>query len=244
MIWARILYAVAIVGMCNGIYRVFQADTVELKILYFLIGLISAASFGAFARGLIILEEMNSTLSMFRSVVFSDKSISLEQHQRRQKQTPEPEQHTKDDVAKNRLEHTDSEENSTDSHKTNQEPTTAQTTQTPKGRSLTERCLVWGGIVVLLVIVLFEWSARNGYSKTLVAWEAARKANDEGSGLVLTEADKLVRGFPSTTSRDQPPLSKVLTYTWSGLFRSHSIRLQIDLQGEPTVLMIDSVIDP
>ena len=175
MIWSRILYAVAIIGMCNGIFRVFQTDTVELKIMYFLIGLISAASFGAFARVLIILEEMNSALSMFRSVVFSDKSISLEQ-------TPEPEQHTKDDVAKNLLEHTDSEENSTDSHKTNQEPTTAQTTQTPKGRSLTERCLVWGGIVVLLVIVLFEWSARNGYSKTLVAWEAAMKANDEGSG--------------------------------------------------------------
>ena len=109
----------------------------------------------------------------------------------------------------------------------NESGPTSNTNQTPvKIRSMRERIFVWGGILLLLLVVLAEWTSRNSYDATLNDIEQAIRASD-GRGVELATAQRQVRGvaFPGEeTSHGQ----RKVTYRWPSLFKLYKLGLSVN----------------
>ncbi|MDB5345610.1 MAG: hypothetical protein JWP89_3987 [Schlesneria sp.] len=93
---------------------------------------------------------------------------------------------------------------------------------TPK-RSPLERALVWGGILVLLVVVGSELLAQRGYNSTLAGLE---ETFDSGQTLAETELPGHIRGF-AIRNEEKKNEVRTLTMTWPSLFRTYKLRLPI-----------------
>ncbi len=102
-----------------------------------------------------------------------------------------------------------------------------------KPRSKIERAITWSVIVILLVIVFFEWRARNGYTKTLNAIDRASKNSEEdpsATPVTLSSVGKLVAGSPTKTD-GKTPLNKTVLYTWRGLTGLRVYTILVTLEG-------------
>ena len=116
-----------------------------------------------------------------------------------------------------------------------------------KKRSPIERAIVWGVISVFLVVVLFEWNARYGYSNTLAEMQnrigQVEKDNDSGKGteFLLAEAKEMVKGFPIGEERVTNS-GKKLQYRWFSLFRTYVIQLSIST--DDVILFLQTDIEP
>jgi hypothetical protein len=90
-------------------------------------------------------------------------------------------------------------------------------------RSPLERALVWGGILLLLVVVGSELLAQRGYGSTLSGLE---ERFDSNATLPEAELPGHIHGF---AIRDEEKKNDVrtLTLTWPSLFRTYKLRLPI-----------------
>ncbi|HBL45334.1 MAG TPA: hypothetical protein DDZ90_18295, partial [Planctomycetaceae bacterium] len=87
-----------------------------------------------------------------------------------------------------------------------------------KKRSPVERAIVWGLIAVALLVVLIEWNARAGYSKTLAALQERIELSDKqnGEAFLLDEAKTMISGFP-LGKEELTNKGKRLQYHWFSL---------------------------
>lgn len=96
-------------------------------------------------------------------------------------------------------------------------------------RSPIERAIVWGLIAAALVVILIEWNARSGYSKSLAALQERIELSDQPNGepFRLDEAKTMVTGFPLGTE-ELTDRGKRLQYHWFSLFRTYDLQLTTD----------------
>jgi hypothetical protein len=103
--------------------------------------------------------------------------------------------------------------------------------------------LVWGGIVVLLVLVGLQARARFGYTMTLNALQD-RIAQDEGPDprpLLVSEIDQHLVGWPSQSRTEQGPHRSAILLSWRGLTSSYEITLPFDHSEEqPAVIGLET----
>lgn len=107
----------------------------------------------------------------------------------------------------------------------------ASTPSRPR-RNPVERIIVWGAILAMTVVVVWEGSNRFGYGRTLQRIQQALQA-DEGANpdsLSLDEAAELVSGYPSHSTEEGRTLS-LISYRWQGLLKNHGgIHLTYDTE--------------
>ena len=106
--------------------------------------------------------------------------------------------------------------------------------KTRRQRSPVERGLVWGFILALYLVVVFEWRAKYGYEKASEAIVAAVKASDDtGEPLTLDEAKRIMDKDSSSEEADTYHASKVWLYTWRwrSLFKSYTIVLTMCIRS-------------
>ena len=111
-----------------------------------------------------------------------------------------------------------------------------------KKRSPVERAIVWGLIAVALLVVLIEWNARAGYSKTLAALQERIELSDKqnGEAFLLDEAKTMISGFP-LGKEELTNKGKRLQYHWFSLFRSYDIQLTTDDEDIVLALKTEAV---
>lgn len=125
-------------------------------------------------------------------------------------------------------------------------PSPAPASPAPKAkppRSSTERLIVWGGIVALLVLVGIQARARFGYTMTLNALQA-RIAEDEGldpQPLLVSEVDRLLVGWPKKTEETASAHRSVIHLSWRGLTTSYSMTLPYDpTETQPAIMGLET----
>lgn len=102
-----------------------------------------------------------------------------------------------------------------------------------KKRSWIERLLVWGGILVLLSIVLTEWTSRRNYELTLDELDTAIRINSSdnpGEPLLIADVERYIRGLP-IRSQYKHGAKRYLTFQWPSLFRFYKMIVLIDARG-------------
>ena len=96
-----------------------------------------------------------------------------------------------------------------------------------KPRSPVERFIVWGGIVVLLLLVAVQAHARKGYELTLQALQPLVDDDYEGGvPLPIADIDSHVVGFPSRSENELSATRTERVYRWRGLRGSYGITLE------------------
>lgn len=121
----------------------------------------------------------------------------------------------------------------------------SETTEKPSAqekpkRNPAERLIVWGGIVILLLVVGNEARARFGYELTLSKLQS-RIHQDEGDDpnpLTVDEANSLVVGFPSKTDENGK-----ITYRFRGLIKEFGA-IHLTHDGEDLVLGLETDAPP
>ena len=111
---------------------------------------------------------------------------------------------------------------------------TAQPVKPPKKpRSKVELAIVWGGILVLLVLVGVQGRAYLGYKQSLAPLQAAVKAADESDKtLTKSEVQKMLKGSYNPHAGKQELGMRADTYTWQGVFKSYAIKVSYGIQGK------------
>jgi hypothetical protein len=100
-----------------------------------------------------------------------------------------------------------------------------KTTAPVKKRSPAERVLVWGGILILLLVVAIEFRAQRGYSQTL---ESFSNASDDGDvDLPMANAESFMVMFPQRQQTAVNGIEHTYAYTWMSLFKSGQFQLNV-----------------
>lgn len=105
-------------------------------------------------------------------------------------------------------------------------------------RSPVERIIVWGGILVLLLLVAAQARARIGYQMTVDALRE-RVLLDEGANpqsLLLKDIDQHIVGWPNRTEEKFGKTEHVVTLTWKGLLSTYGVDVRATQDTEPVVL--------
>ena len=108
-------------------------------------------------------------------------------------------------------------------------------------RSPIERMLVWGAILILLVIVLIEWTSQRNYAATLSAIEKAIQEHHPPKapqGLKSAQIDPYVHGF---AFRGEVQMSKTrqLTFRWPSVFKFYKLGVSVDANDK--VLIVENL---
>ena len=90
-------------------------------------------------------------------------------------------------------------------------------------RSPIERALVWGGILLLLIVVGSELQAQRGYNSTLAGLE---ETFDNNATLTEAELPSHIHGLANRNEEKQNDV-RTLTVTWPSLFRTYKLRLPV-----------------
>jgi hypothetical protein len=102
---------------------------------------------------------------------------------------------------------------------------------------------VWGGIIVLLLLVGAQARARFGYTMTLNALQD-RIAEDEGPNarqLLLSEVDSHLVGWPSQSRKEESPHRGSILLSWRGLTTSYEITLPFDpSETDPAIIGLET----
>lgn len=100
----------------------------------------------------------------------------------------------------------------------------AQPSPQKKPRSAIERAVVWGGILLMLVVVVFEWRSREGHNGTINALET----EFERSGTIpVAELEKHVQGYAIRGELKEGE-EVVVTLAWPSLFKTYKLYLPQD----------------
>ena len=128
------------------------------------------------------------------------------------------------------------------------EPTSEQIETTPKRRSPLERVIVWGLIVSLLVVVVFEgrsyWGFIRAYRPIVTQLQ---EADVEGGSLKEADVQMMVgnmvperqpiHGILRTASRED-------AYVWPGLIKDRHMFVYYGVGDDPDVLFVTTVKEP
>ena len=95
-------------------------------------------------------------------------------------------------------------------------------------RSPLERLFVWGGILLLLAVVLVEWRARAGYDATFS--ELQLKLRD-GKRVPIADLPGHIRGF-AYQGEETNGRRRWVTLKWPSLFKRHMLRLGVADQNQ------------
>lgn len=98
-------------------------------------------------------------------------------------------------------------------------PPVGATAVPKKQRTPAEKVVVWGGIVLLLLLVAMQARARLGYTKTLQALQD-RMEEDEGANanpLLVKDLPQYVFGWPSQKAEKRGTHLTTIELTWTGL---------------------------
>ena len=109
-------------------------------------------------------------------------------------------------------------------------------TKPAKQRSPVERAIVWGGILLLLLVVGIEYRAQQGYANSL---QALSDASDETEGeLTLDEVEALFSGGPSRSVKTENGIETHFVYSWLSFFKSGEYVLNVlASKDEPSHLL-------
>lgn len=108
----------------------------------------------------------------------------------------------------------------------------------PKARrSPVERALVWGGILLLLMVVGSELLAQRGFSSTLNGLE---ETFDNGTLLTEAQLPDHIHGF---FFRDEEKIDgvRILSVQWPSLFRTYKIRIPVAVGDVLCVVETDRI---
>jgi hypothetical protein len=106
-----------------------------------------------------------------------------------------------------------------------------------KPRSPVERVIVWGGIIVLLLLVAVQAHARKGYEWTLEALQPLVDDDFEGAvPLAIADVEQHVVGFPSQSENVVSPTRTERVYRWRGLRGSYGITLAYNPAADTSVV--------
>jgi hypothetical protein len=123
------------------------------------------------------------------------------------------------------------------------DPTPASAPPAKKSRSPVERCVVWGGIVLLLALAAVQAHARFGYTMTLQKLQARIAADDSSETappLYVMEVPDLIVGWPTRSVQKDRHWERV-TYKWQGLTQSYEISMPYDTSdAQPAVLALET----
>ncbi|MEZ5940425.1 MAG: hypothetical protein R3C18_03470 [Planctomycetaceae bacterium] len=112
-----------------------------------------------------------------------------------------------------------------------------------KPRNPIERVLVWGGICLLLGIVLVEFLAKRGYDSTYAA--LTELSQDDTREVPFAEAQSAVALFPSMEKVAAEGESNVTEYrySWFSIFKSgqYKISLRVADDGKPEAVLLGFV---
>ena len=102
---------------------------------------------------------------------------------------------------------------------------------------------MWGGIIVLLVLVGIQARARFGYTMTLNALQD-RIAQDEGPNpqpLLVNEVDGLLVGWPKRTDEKPSEHRGLIHLSWRGLTTSYGMTLPYDpSENQPAIMGLET----
>jgi len=136
-----------------------------------------------------------------------------------------------------------SEESSQDVTPESQSGSTPQEPETKKPRSPVERAIVWGGIAVLLVVVIVEAKARQGYDHALNEITARISEVEDTDGAVNEAIVAEVFGGRKPASSGQAHntssgAKRVDIYRWDSLFKARALYVYYGLGDSPEVLAV------
>lgn len=122
-------------------------------------------------------------------------------------------------------------------------PSASSAQKTKPVRSSAERVLVWGGIIVLLLLVGFQARARFGYEMTLNALQD-RIAQDEGPNpqpLYVKDVDGLLVGWPQKEVDKASDHRAYIQLSWRGLTSRYGMTLPYDpSEPEPAIMGLET----
>lgn len=120
-------------------------------------------------------------------------------------------------------------------------PASQGATPAKKGRSPVERAVVWGGILIMVGLVGYQYYANRCYRQSADRLTNVLKQADTDADALNAErlydstVKKLLVGNPKLTeareTKGDPVTSKIETYSWSGPFKSYSLELQFGKAG-------------
>lgn len=113
-----------------------------------------------------------------------------------------------------------------------------------KKRSPVERVLVWGGILALLVVLLIEFRAQQGYTQSLNAVTSAFGERTED--LTLPDVEQLMQFAPAKSGPEAGELRDIYTYSWFSIFRTGQFQLIIETtqNEDPPIVLSYSTANP
>jgi hypothetical protein len=104
------------------------------------------------------------------------------------------------------------------------ETSTPEASKPGKGRSPIERAAVWGGILVLLLVVGAEWKSQADYNATL------NKLEDQitgGNRLLAADLPQHIRGY-AVRSEGTRKDERIITLHWPSLFKTYKLILPVE----------------
>ena len=119
--------------------------------------------------------------------------------------------------------------------------TPAVATPPRKPRSQVERAIVWSLISGLLVVVVLQWRAHDGFSKTKNAIQSAIDATENAPGIEqrsvsVNDVPPLIVGNPDYATEPINifllPEWRVDTYTWRGVLKPYVLRVYYGVEGK------------
>ena len=90
-----------------------------------------------------------------------------------------------------------------------------------KKRSPWERAVVWGGILLMLFVVLMEWKSREGHDATVSGLE---EILGHGKTIPLAELQNHVHGY-AIRGEAQNGKERMVTLRWPSLFKQYALYL-------------------
>jgi len=99
------------------------------------------------------------------------------------------------------------------------------TPKNTKSRSPVEKAVVWGGIIVLLGLVLVELRAQQGHSTAVTKLQDL--FGDDEEEVAASELDNVISWFPSKTVAVDTPAAVDYRYNWQSVFKSGQFVLHV-----------------
>ena len=93
-----------------------------------------------------------------------------------------------------------------------------------KKRSPWERAAVWGGILLMLTVVLLEWKSREGHDATVNGLE---ELLGHGKTIPLSELSNHVHGY-AIRGEEQNGKERNLTLKWPSLFKQYLLYIPVE----------------
>lgn len=136
----------------------------------------------------------------------------------------------------------------------NDPPATESPVAPATARSPVERAVVWTAIVVLLIVVYFEYRANSAFRNSWRELKAALEASEKprGQPVPIDQIEMyLSPGFEKSkpqkiTSMAEGQYNQIV-YTWSGLLKDYTLRVKYGIEfgdQSPAIISFDQGTDP